>query len=185
MVCPSVRTLERSDGCERRVGVQDGGGHDQKGGLVYRRTLLATLVFSGLRIGELTALRWRDVDLAGNRLTIGASKTDAGMRQIDLLPVLRNELTTYKAQAPNTDPPLPEGLTLHALRRTCASVLVALGKDPRYVMAQLGHTDPTVTLGIYAQAMTSSDADRERLRLLVEGGDLAGDQRGSAALIPA
>jgi integrase len=70
--------------------------------------------------------------------------------------------------------PLPEGLTLHALRRTCASVLVALGKDPRYVMAQLGHTDPTVTLGIYAQAMTSSDDDRERLRLLVEGGDLVG-----------
>jgi integrase len=70
--------------------------------------------------------------------------------------------------------PLPEGLTLHALRRTCASVLVALGKDPRYVMAQLGHTDPTVTLGIYAQAMTSSDHERERLRLLVEGADLMG-----------
>jgi integrase len=72
--------------------------------------------------------------------------------------------------------PLPEGLTLHALRRTCASVLVALGKDPRYVMGQLGHTDPTVTLGIYAQAMTSSDDDRERLRLLVEGGDLQVDE---------
>lgn len=39
----------------------------------------------------------------------------------------------------------------------------------------LGHTDPTVTLGIYTQAMTSSDDDRERLRLLVEGGDLAAD----------
>jgi integrase len=79
--------------------------------------------------------------------------------------------------------PLPEGLTLHALRRTCASVLVALGKDPRYVMAQLGHTDPTVTLGIYAQAMTSSDEDRERLRLLVEGANLgeghAQDRYGS------
>ena len=58
-------------------------------------------------------------------------------------------------------------------------MLVALGKDPRYVMAQLGHTDPTVTLGIYAQAMTSSDDDRERLRLLVEGGDLAADGSGS------
>lgn len=80
------------------------GGHNQKGGLVYRRALLATLVFAGLRIGELTALRWRDVDLAGNRLTIGVSKTDAGMRQIDLLPVLRNELTAYKAQARNTCP---------------------------------------------------------------------------------
>lgn len=40
-------------------------------------------------------------------------------------------------------------------------------------MAQLGHTDPTVTLGIYAQAMTSGDDDRERLQLLVEGADLA------------
>jgi integrase len=70
-------------------------------------------------------------------------------------------------------------ISISELRRTCASVLVALGKDPRYVMAQLGHTDPTVTLGIYAQAMTSSDDDRERLRLLVEGADLAveGKQR--------
>jgi integrase len=71
--------------------------------------------------------------------------------------------------------PLPEGLTLHALRRTCASVLVALGKDPRYVMAQLGHTDPAVTLGINAQAMTSSNDNRERLRLLVEGSDFSGE----------
>jgi integrase len=80
------------------------GGHDQKGGLVYRRALLATLVFAGLRIGELTALRWRDVDLAGSRVTVHMSKTDAGVRQIDLLPVLHNELTAYKAQTPNATP---------------------------------------------------------------------------------
>ena len=36
---------------------------------------------------------------------------------------------------------------------------------------RLADDDPTVTLGIYAQAMTSSDNDRERLRLLVEGDD--------------
>ncbi len=46
------------------------GGRGQKGGLVYRRALLATFVFAGLRIGELTALRWRDVDLSENRLTV-------------------------------------------------------------------------------------------------------------------
>jgi integrase len=80
------------------------GGQGQKGGLVYRRALLATLVFAGLRIGELTALRWRDVDLAGNRITVRASKTEAGLRQIDLLPALRDELGAYKAQAPNTAP---------------------------------------------------------------------------------
>jgi integrase len=80
------------------------GGHDQKGGLVYRRTLLATLVFAGPRIGELTALRWRDVDLAGNRITVRKAKTDAGMRRIDLLPALRDELAAYKAQAPDIAP---------------------------------------------------------------------------------
>jgi integrase len=69
--------------------------------------------------------------------------------------------------------PLPEGLTLHALRRTCASLLVATGRDPSYVMGQMGHTDPSVTLGIYAQVMQASDEDRGRLRALVEGDYLA------------
>lgn len=77
------------------------GGRDQKGGLVYRRTLLATFVFAGLRIGEMTALRWRDVDLSENRIIVRESKTDAGTRQIDLLPALRDELTAYKAQTPD------------------------------------------------------------------------------------
>ncbi len=80
------------------------GGQDQKGGLVYRRALLATLVFAGPRIGELTALRWRDVDLAGYRITVRESKTDAGIRQIDILPALHDELRAHKAHAPSTAP---------------------------------------------------------------------------------
>ena len=43
--------------------------------------------------------------------------------------------------------PLPRGVTPHKLRHTYASVLIALGRDPRYVMEQLGHTDPKFTLG--------------------------------------
>jgi hypothetical protein len=38
-------------------------------------------------------------------------------------------------------------------------------------MAQMGHTDPTVTLGIYAQVINASDEDRKRLRTLVQGSD--------------
>jgi integrase len=38
------------------------GGHDHKGAPPFRRALLATLVLAGLRIGEVTVLRWRDVD---------------------------------------------------------------------------------------------------------------------------
>jgi integrase len=70
---------------------------------------------------------------------------------------------------------LPDTLTLHALRRTFASVLVALGNDPRYVMDQIGHSNPTVTLGIYAQVMRASEEDRQDLRLLVEGANTVCD----------
>jgi integrase len=68
------------------------GGHDQKGGPVYRRALLATFVFADLRIGELIDLRWRDVDLAGGRITVRAAKTDAGVRTIDLTSWRRTRL---------------------------------------------------------------------------------------------
>jgi integrase len=69
--------------------------------------------------------------------------------------------------------PLPLGITPHKLRHTFASILVAIGKDPTYVMQQLGHTDPAFTLRVYAHAMRRSDEERERLKALVEGHDWA------------
>jgi integrase len=68
-------------------------------GQIPRRAILATLVVAGLRIEELINLRWRDVDLAAGRIIVNASKTDARMRTIDTLPVLRDELATLKANA--------------------------------------------------------------------------------------
>jgi hypothetical protein len=50
--------------------------------------------------------------------------------------------------------PLPT-VTPHSLRRTFASWLVAEGEDAAYVMSQLGHTDPKITLGLYAKALKS------------------------------
>lgn len=64
---------------------------------------------------------------------------------------------------------LPEGLTPHSLRRTFASLLVALGRDPRYVMGAMGHTDPTLTLRVYAKEMSREDGERGRLHALVNG----------------
>jgi integrase len=54
-------------------------------------------VFAGLRIGEALDLRWRDVDLAGGRLRVRGTKTDAADRTVELLPVLRDELIAYAA----------------------------------------------------------------------------------------
>jgi integrase len=38
---------------------------------IPRRTMLAVLVYGGLRVGEMLALRWRDIDLAEGRLRKG------------------------------------------------------------------------------------------------------------------
>lgn len=61
-----------------------------------RRALVATLVYAGLRVSEACALRWRDVDLGSGRITVRRSKTAAGLRQVDVLPALRDELTAYR-----------------------------------------------------------------------------------------
>jgi integrase len=67
-----------------------------------RRPIIATLLFAGLRANELCALNWRDVDLANGRLHIARSKTTAGLREIHLLPILRDELAMQKARATRT-----------------------------------------------------------------------------------
>lgn len=69
-----------------------------------RRAIITTLVLAGPRAHELCLLRWRDVDLANGRIYIGRSKTQAGLREIPLLPLLRDELAAHKANATNTSP---------------------------------------------------------------------------------
>jgi integrase len=64
--------------------------------------LLSTLVFAGLRISEALALRWGEIDLARGTLRIDQAKTDAGVRTINLLPVLRDELREHKARCEHT-----------------------------------------------------------------------------------
>ena len=162
----------------------------------HRRAMLATLAYAGLRIGELLALRWRDIELASGSLRVRESKTVAGVRTIDLPLHLRDELANLRTRTrfssaddfvfatgtgrqdnrnnvrrrvllraveranrslaeTSAHQRLPEGLSPHALRRTYASWLIAEGEDPAYVMQQLGHTDPKLTLSLYAKALRS------------------------------
>lgn len=50
-------------------------------------------------------------------------------------------------------------------------MLIAIGKDPAYVMHQLGHTDPAFTLRVYTHVMRRNPQEREKLQALVEGHD--------------
>jgi len=55
--------------------------------------------------------------------------------------------------------PIDEAVTPHSLRRLHASLRFALGDDPVYVAAQLGHTEPGFSMKVYASAVRR----RERL----------------------
>ena len=189
-----------------------------------RRAAFAMLQLGGGRASATGAMLWRDVDLANGRFEVGRDKTDAGMREVDMLPLLREIVTEHKAASENTRPddpvfltstgtarsrhnlrqdvvepvvtrasrlvearglqPVPLGITPHKLRHTFASILVAIGKDPTYVMQQLGHTDPAFTLRVYSHMMRRSDRERGELRALVEGRVLAGNSQGARDSAP-
>jgi integrase len=53
------------------------------------------------------------------------------------------------------------GVTFHALRHTFASVLISQGRDPVFVARQLGHTNPAVTLRVYAHLFDAARHARE------------------------
>jgi integrase len=173
-----------------------------------RQPLLAVLALAGLRISEALDLRWRDVDLPGRKLRVVAAKTDAGVREVDLTPMLQRLLADYRLRSPHSginDIVFSTGkgrrdnpsnvrnrflagavkrangelgktrhqgigaITPHSLRRTFISLLLATGADVPYVMAQAGHSDPKMTLGIYAQAIASKTDHGTAIDDLIEG----------------
>jgi integrase len=88
--------------------ILDGGNGSQTSG---RRAAMATLLFAGLRAEEVGTLRWRDIDLANGRLHVRRAKTDAGVREVDLLPILRDELASHKVARAAIGPDTPVFVT--------------------------------------------------------------------------
>lgn len=50
---------------------------------------------------------------------------------------------------------VPEGLRIHDLRHTCASLLIAAGANPKAVQAHLGHSSISVTMDRYTHLFPS------------------------------
>jgi integrase len=48
-------------------------------------------------------------------------------------------------------------VTLHALRHTHASALIAAGVDVLTISRRLGHASPTITLGVYGHLFSNTD----------------------------
>jgi integrase len=76
------------------------------------RAALGLAAYAGLRLGELRALTWADIDLKADAITVRASllpdgtrkrtKTEAGERVVPLLPALRRLLVAWRLKSPRT-----------------------------------------------------------------------------------
>ena len=170
---------------------------------------------TGMRRGEIVALRWGDVDLDAGKIRVERSleqtnaglafkepKTKAGRRTVSIPSSVVTELRDHWREqqkqrlalgigkAGTEDlvfarwdggpwPPdrlsstwaktvstlkLPK-VTFHALRHTHASQLIAAGLDVVTVSRRIGHSNPTVTLTVYAHLFGNTD---ERAATAVE-----------------
>lgn len=77
----------------------------------WLRVFFEVLAYTGLRVGEALALRWRDIDFDKKELQVARNwdpanlifvepKTDAGTRTVPLIPQLISVLAGYKSEAP-------------------------------------------------------------------------------------
>jgi integrase len=151
--------------------------------------LIVTLAFTGMRVREALGLRWQDLDfdageirlrwqLATDDLTRVELKTEAGARDVAILPALRRRLIEHRLASPWTRPgdPVfaatsgkPKGyrnvrralallaaefdgdLKSHDFRRSLASYLIiAAHADEGAVTGMLGHANIETTRRIYA-----------------------------------
>ena len=144
------------------------------------RTLFATLTFTGLRISEALSLTWDDVT---DSVRVKDGKTESSRREIMLIPSVATLLRKHRlAQPPGTEyvfanasgQPVSRrealralrtaekraGLleyTLHELRHTFASILIAQGETPVLVAHQMGHKDASTTLKTYAHLFDEAE----------------------------
>jgi integrase len=54
-------------------------------------------------------------------------------------------------------------LSPHALRHTCATLLLGKGVPPHVVQERLGHADISIILGLYSHVLPKQQADAARL----------------------
>ena len=134
---------------------------------VRDRALLELLYSSGLRVSELTSVRWRDLDLAEGlaRVTGKGSKTrivPVGGKAIAALQALREQdhpaADDPLVRSPRGKPLTPDGVRRrlkrrakdqgvwkrvypHLLRHSCASHVLESSGDLRAVQELLGHAD--------------------------------------------
>ncbi len=142
--------------------------------------LYATLVATGLRLGEALSLQWADVDLARGVALVRSGKTANARRAVLLPEELVRELKAARGIGPvfpGANPwtirkchfyPLVKRLglpriRLHDLRHLHGTLLLARGVDLATVSARLGHSSKAFTLQTYIHATVAAQEKAARV----------------------
>jgi integrase len=135
------------------------------------RVLTVLGVETGMRTGEMKALRWEDVDLLNNVLRVEKSKSAAGIRSVPLSEFSKSELLKWRnlvgpeysewvfPNLSNRRHPLQGGrkawatalrkagisfFPIYNLRHTFASRMTAAGVSPLTIAQMLGHSSTQI-----------------------------------------
>lgn len=139
------------------------------------RLALMTLAETGLRVGELHALEWRDVDVACGRFRIRGGKTLAARRWVPVPEALLEEITratppddrtaerrVFAGASPDAVKNVIDracksaGIAHyhpHDFRHRYASVQIARGVPVTTLAAALGHSKKSMTLDTYSHVL--------------------------------
>ena len=71
---------------------------------------------------------------------------------------------------------MPE-ITLHSLRHTHVSMLIASGMDILTISPRLGHASPTITLGTYGHLIHGTDDQAAKIMDQAFGSNRVAEQR--------
>jgi integrase len=80
---------------------------------------------------------------------------------------------------------LPDGLRVHDLRHTCASLLIGLGAHPKVIQERLGHSSIMVTMDVYGHLFPSlNEALTERLDEVFRAARRPASERSVENVVP-
>jgi integrase len=140
------------------------------------RLPLRILEQTGMRVGELGEIEWRDVDLVESRFRIRNGKTATARRWVAVpVPIMEaiaetcppDDRTAERRVFPDFSPNLARKVVArackaagiphfhpHDLRHRYASVKIAEGIPITQLAAQLGHAKNSLTLDVYGHVLT-------------------------------
>lgn len=167
------------------------------------RTAVLLDVLTGLRVSELLALKWSDVDFENLVLHVtrsiadqhvGPCKTEASQKPVPLDPELAEALLMWRRQSPYPEDadwvfasPATKGelpywsfsifrvyikpalkaakitgkVGWHTFRHSYATILKSHGEDVKTVQELMRHANSSITLNLYAQAVTETKREAQ------------------------